>query len=788
MIGQTISHYRIVARLGSGGMGVVYQAEDLKLKRPLALKFLGGVSRDLAVLSRFEREAQAASALNHPNICTIYEIDEYQGEPFIAMELLEGQTLGERIGSRAMPLNSLLEIAIQAADALDVAHAKGIIHRDLKPANIFITSRGQVKVLDFGLAKLTEKAAVTSATEATVSEHPTSAGSVVGTVAYMSPEQARGEELDTRSDLFSFGAILYEMATGKHPFPGPTSAVMFNAILSQEPTPPSSSSPSVPTKLDEIIAKSLEKDRRLRYQSAAELRTDLQRLKRDTESGRSGASNIAQVAKPRKRVGALVIAAVSAVVLAAIAGGFYLAGSRSKTIDSIAVLPFTNAGNDPNTEYLSDGITETLIDNLGQLPNLTVMSRDAVSRYKNQTDARNAGRELKVQGVLTGRVAHRGDDLSVSVELVSVSDGRHVWGEEYNRKNGDLLAIQEEITKDIASKLQGRLTGEQEKQLTRRSTGNPDAYQAYLKGRYEVEKFTPEAINAGIAHFQEAIRLDPNYALAYSGMAYAYWVTDDLWVSPRDSMPKADEAAKKALELDNNLPEAHMLIGVDSLIYTWDWALTEKELRRAVELKPNSAVFHGYLSWYLVSVKRLDEAVAESQRALQLDPLSVEVGCIAGQNLYFSHRYDMAIAQLTKTVDLAPDYWFAHFLLGLAYEAKGDYSHAIQHLENARSLGKDMPWALSVLGHAYAMAGRKADAEKALLALKEWSKHSYVLAYGFAEIYVGLGKKDEALTALERAYEDRSVGITFLPTDPRFDSLRSEPRFKEILRRAGLPQ
>jgi len=792
-----ISHYRIDRLLGAGGMGEVYLAEDAKLFRKVALKVLPErFSADPERIRRFQREARAASALNHPNIITIYEIGQADDRHYIATEYIEGETLRSRVTKqRPISLAEVLDVSIGVANALAAAHEAGIIHRDIKPENIMLRPDGYVKVLDFGLAKLLDGPG-----------SDTNTGAVMGTLMYLSPEQAHGAVPDGRSDIYSLGAVMYEMLARRPPIVTNSFVELAHAVAYTLPDPPSKFVPHLPPDLDRIVMKTLEKEPAKRYQSARELLGDLRTLRRELElEGSLDFSSDARHSDPvlahqvtlplsntsivrlRRRRMMPMLAIVAGVVLLAIVAYVLARGllDADAPISTVAVLPFVNASGDPSSEYLSDGIADSITDSLSQLPQLQVVARSRAFHYKGKSvDPLTAGHELRVRGVVTGRVFLRGDVLVIRASLTDVRKETQIWGDQYDRKLSDVLSVQREMAQTISNKLRTRLSGDEKKLLQKRSAASSDAFQLYLKGRYYRRKYSEESVRKAVVFFNQALEKDPTYALAYAGLADAYYGLSNLYLPPREAMPRVREAAQRALALDDSLAQAHTSLALVLVWYDWDFAAGEREFRRAISLNPNDSEGHRLYGNFLAATGQLNRALTEMKLAEQLDPLSAPASWDVGRVLFYSGRLAEARAQARKALELDDRFAHAYMLLAQISEREGNTTDALSLMEKGMSLAGRTPLFVSMWGYVNARAGKTQEALASIEELKR--RPSYTLPLFLARVNAGLGRSDEAINWLEQAYTDRSESIVWLKVDPSLESLRSEPRFRELVRRVGV--
>ena len=786
--GARLGPYEILSALGAGGMGEVYRARDTRLGREVAVKT---VARELCLdetaRARLIREAQHASLLNHSHICTIHEVGQADSEPFIVMELVEGRRLDEVIPHNGLAIESVLRYGIQIADALAYAHERGIVHRDLKPANVVVTPAGQVKVLDFGLAKRLPDSNLKTLTRS--SDSISELGTVAGTLAYMAPEALRGTGADARSDIWALGILLQEMATGKRPFDGGTAFQLTGAILHE---PPLSLPPRVPPALRAIIQRCLGKEPEQRFQHAGEVRATLEAAQPQPEA----VGSTPEVQKTyRWRPVAATLATVA--VLAAVLGwtmpgwrAYLFGGSVEGRITSLAVLPLQDFSHDPEQEYFADGMTEALIANLAKIDALKVSSRTSIMRYKGtQKTLPEIARELGVDGLVEGSVQREGDQVRITVQLIHGLTDKNVWTDSHQQELRGVLDLQNQVAQAIASKIEARLTPVEQARLATRRSVDPDAYQLYLRGRYFFDKRSDEGFRRGIEYFNQAIAKDPSYALAYAGLAYSYnQMGHELYsmMPQQEAYPKAKAAATKALELDETLADAHNVLAMVKLRYDRDWIGAENEHKRAIQLDPNNALSHFWYSHFLLPHGRIQQSLEESQRALELDPLSLIVNVHLGWHYLYARQFEQAVAQLQKAVELDPRFALTYLFLGQAYEEQQSYEKAVATFQTGITLSQGGPVYVGGLGHAYAVAGKRGEALKVLADLKAASKRRYVPSYEIAVIHAGLGDKDEAFAWLQKAYDDRdSSWLVDLNVDPRFEPLRSDARFVELVRRIG---
>lgn len=786
MIGQTLGHYRILEKVAAGGMGVVYRARDEQLERDVAVKVLpSGTLNDDSSRRHFRREALALAKLNHPNIETVYEFGSQEGVDFLVMEYVPGRTLADKLADGPLPEKEVVGLAMQIAEALEEAHECGIVHRDLKPANIAITAKGQAKVLDFGLAKLLRP------DEEVTTDHLTDSRAAAGTLPYMSPEQLSGERVDARADIYTVGAVLYEMTTSRRAFTGGLASQVIDAILHQAPVSPRALNARISPELERIILKCLDKDPAQRYQSAKELLVDFRRLA--ARSWVSVGAPAPRASRWRKVVVPTAIAALlvlAAVVVGLNVGGVRerLAGSaRTPQIRSLAVLPLENRSRDPEQDYFADGMTDELITELGRISALKVISHTSIMRYKN-TDrpVPEIAKSLHVDALVEGSVQRSGGRVKINARLIQARNDQEqqIWARSYERDLNDVLGLQREVAEAIASEIKVNLTAQEQVRLATTHSANFAAHDAYLKGRYHLQQGTEDQMREAKAYFEEAVRIDSNYAPAYAGLADYYWLTNEL--SPRVAMPKANEYVQKALALDDGLADAHLTLASVKFYGDWDWFAADKEFKRAIELSPSHAEAHRIYSDFLSEMGRHDQALAEIRTAQGLDPFSAATILDVGWAFYYAREYDRAIEQCRKVLDLDPHSMSARDCVGSAHLATAAYDQAIaEYGALVTSSGND-PLRLASLGCAYALAGRKPQAQKVIAQLNAASKIHYVPPYFLGVVHAALGDKDNAFSWLEKAYEDHDSYLVRLKVDPVMDPLRSDPRFGKLLHRMNL--
>jgi eukaryotic-like serine/threonine-protein kinase len=796
LIGRELANYKIISLLGKGGMGEVYLAEDKRLRRKVALKMLPAqFTNDAERVRRFEREASAASATNHPNILTIHEIGQVDGAHYIVTEFIDGQTLRQRMQAAKLSLSEVVDVAIQAAQALEAAHSAGIIHRDIKPENVMVRRDGLVKVLDFGLAKLAEQQQPSPGNDGidskaeTLAKVNTDSGTVMGTASYMSPEQARGLKVDARTDIFSLGVALYEMIAGSPPFEGVNALDVISAILQKEPAPLSQIAAKAPIELEKIVGKALRKDREERYQTVKDLLNDLKDFKGEqafaAKLESSGPVNRKKV--KRRSLGAFIALLILISILAS--SGLYLYSRKTEApIDSIAVLPFANENRAEETEYLADGLTESIINNLTRLAELRVVNRNSAFRYKGKEDDPHvAGQALGVRAVVVGRVLQRGDNLMVSVELVDARDNRQIDGWKYNRKLADVFAMQEDIAREISEKLRLKLSSAERQQLAKRPTENLDAFRYYTQGRAFQQRRTREDLEMAIRYFKQAIEEDRNYALAYAGLSEAYGNLGVRgYIAPSEGWRKQEDAARTALALDENLAEAHVAIGYAYIqMAPYNFALGDRELRRAIELSPSLSVAHQALGASLARRGRLDESLDEYLKASKMDPLSSITARSVALIYYLKRDYARAIALLRQANQLGPAFTNT-WEIGMHIQNQL-FDEALAALENAKRERKSDPILIYSTGAVYAAMGKRVEALQVIKELEAMSGASLDQAQWIAKLYAALNEKELALTWLERGLAAGAIG-TFWKDEPVWDALRSDARFGDLLRRMGIPQ